>query len=138
MLNALRRGAKTLPAKLLIALLIMGFAVWGVQGFVNQVDPTKVATVGDTPVSASAFARRYERTMARLARQRGSGLTPQQAMQQGIPQQVLQRMVTEALQVDAARSLGLGIGDDRVSERIRSIEAFAGSDGTFDRARFDR
>jgi len=137
MLNALRRGSKGFLAKILIALLVASFAVWGISDFVNQVDTTEVARAGDTPVSTNEFARLYQRELARIAQARGTGLTPDEAMQQGVPQQVLQRLVTEALQVDAARSLGLDIGDESLAERIRSAPVFAGADGSFDRTRFD-
>lgn len=137
MLNAMRRASKGFLAKLLIALLVLSFAVWGISDFVNQVDPTEVARAGDTPVSTNEFARLYQRELARIAQARGTGLTPDQAMAQGVPQQILQTLVTDALQVDAARKLGIDIGDERLAERIRNVPAFAGSDGEFDRALFD-
>lgn len=137
MLNALRRSAKGFLAKILIALLVLSFAVWGVSDFVNQVDPSEVARAGDTPVSAAEFSRLYQRQANRIAQQTGRGLTPQQAQSIGLPQQVLQTLVTDALQVDAARKLGLDIGDEALAERIRAQPVFAGSDGSFDRALFD-
>ncbi|WMS41316.1 SurA N-terminal domain-containing protein [Acuticoccus sp. MNP-M23] len=138
MLNALRRGAKTIFAKILIGLLVLSFAVWGIADFVNQIDPTEVARAGETPVSAAEYSRRYQRAMNAMAQQTGQGLTPQQAQAFGLPNQVLSQLVTEALQVDAARALGVDIGDEMLAERIREDEAFAGSNGEFSRARFDQ
>ncbi len=138
MLNALRRGAKTIFAKILIGLLVLSFAVWGIADFVNQIDPTEVARAGDTPVAAAEYARRYERAMNAMAQQTGQGLTPQQAQAFGLPNQVLSQLVTEALQVDAARELGVDIGDEALAERIRTDEVFADQSGQFSRARFDQ
>jgi len=138
MLNALRRGAKTIFAKILIGLLVMSFAVWGIADFVNQIDPTEVARAGETPVSAAEYARRYQRAMNAMAQQTGQGLTPQQAQAFGLPSQVLSQLVTEALQVDAARELGVDIGDEMLAERIREDSVFADPNGEFSRARFDQ
>lgn len=137
MLNAMRRGSKTIFAKILIGILVMGFALWGVSGFVNQIDPTEVARVGNTQVSAAEFVRRYERARANTSQQIGRNLTADEAAALGVPNQVLQAMVTDALQVDAAHALGIDLGDDTLAERIREDEAFQGPGGDFDRVRFD-
>ena len=49
MLNALRRGSKGYLATILIGLLIISLAIFGISGFVNQIAPTEVARAGDTP-----------------------------------------------------------------------------------------
>ena len=137
MLNALRRGAKGVFAKILIAVLVLSFAVWGVADFVNQVDPNEVARVGDTPVTAAEFDRAWRLQSARFAQQLGRSLTPDEARAIGLPQGVLQGLVTEALQVDAARDLGIDVSDEALAERIRTSERFAPG-GQFDRTAFDR
>lgn len=136
MLNALRRGAKTSAAKILIIVLAASFAVFGATTFVNQIDPTQVAKVGSTEVSAEQFARLYRDYISRMSQQMGP-ITPQQAQALGLPQQVLATMLTEAIQVDAARALGVDVGDEALAERIRADQVFAGGDGGFSRARFD-
>ncbi|WP_108661653.1 peptidylprolyl isomerase [Acuticoccus kandeliae] len=138
MLEALRRGAKGIFAKILIALLILSFAVWGISDFVNQINPSEVARAGDTSVSAQEFARVYQMQSNRLSQQLGTSLTPQQAQAFGLPQQVLQSLVTDALQVDAAHALGVDLTDEALAERIRDNPAFAGANGAFDRNRFNR
>lgn len=138
MLNAMRRGAKTIYAKALIFVLVAAFALWGISGFVNQIDPTEVARAGDTPVSAAEFARVYQRAMAQTSQQFGRQLTPQEAQAIGLPSQVLSQLVTEAYQVDAAHALGVDLGDEELARRIREDPTFAGSTGGFDRYRFDQ
>ncbi|MEM0906597.1 MAG: SurA N-terminal domain-containing protein [Pseudomonadota bacterium] len=137
MLNALRRGAKGFLAKILIGLLVLSFAVWGISDFVNQIDPTEVARAGDTPVSAAEYARIYRRTVNNTAQRTGRALTPQDAQMLGLPGQVLGELLSDALQLDAARELGVDIGDDALAERIREDPVFVGSDGNFDRLQFD-
>lgn len=137
MLNSLRRGAKSIFAKLLIALLVFAFAIWGVADFVNQVDPTEVARVGDTPVPANEFARIYDRFVGQMSQQIGQGLSPEEAVGLGLHDQVLNSLLVDALQVDAAHRLGLDLGDEALAERIRNDPTFAGPNGAFSRQRFD-
>ncbi|XWN30580.1 MAG: SurA N-terminal domain-containing protein [Devosia sp.] len=138
MLNALRRGAKGFLAKILIGLLVLSFAVWGISDFVNQIDPTEVARAGETPVGAQEFQRLYTRTLSQTSQQLGRPITPQQAHAIGLPSQVLGQLVTDALQVDAGRALGLDIGDDQLALRIKQSPVFAAPNGEFDRFQFDR
>ena len=46
MLDALRKGAGTIVAKLFIALLVLSFAVWGVADMFKGFGQNVVATVG--------------------------------------------------------------------------------------------
>jgi SurA N-terminal domain len=57
MLDALRRGATTWVAKILLGLLIASFAVWGVADVFRLGGGTTIAEVGDTEIEATAFQR---------------------------------------------------------------------------------
>ena len=137
MLNALRRAAKGTLAKLLIGILVLSFAVWGVSGFVNTVNQTEVARVGDTPVTAREFERAWRVQSVRISQQLGRSLTPEEIQTFGLANSVLQSLVTGALQVDAAHEMGIDVSDETLAERIRTDPRFA-SGGRFDRAAFDR
>lgn len=137
MLNALRSAARTMAAKVLIALLIFSFAVWGVSGFLTGPGGAEVATVGSASVDALEFQRAYQNAVQRQSQELGRALTPAQAQALNIPGLVLGEMVQRALLEDAAVSLGLDVGDERVAAAIRSEPVFAGPDGTFDRATFE-
>lgn len=137
MLNTIRRGSKSFLAKILIGLLVIGFALFGVSEFVNQINPTEVARAGNTPVPANEFARIYERARTRTSQQIGRSLTPDEAAAFGLPDQVLAALLTDAFQVDAAHALGLDLGDDALAARVRSDPMFMDSRGTFNRQQFD-
>ncbi len=137
MLNALRRGAKGPFAKILIAVLVLSFAVWGVSGVVNTTNVSEVARVGDTPVSAREFERALRLQSIRISQQLGRSLTPEEMQSFGIANSVLQSLVTEALQLDAARDMGIDVSDEALAERLRTDPRFS-TGGRFDRGAFDR
>lgn len=125
MLDQLRQGAQGWVSKLLMLLLVISFAIWGIGGFEGYRTGT-VARVGDTDVSAQEFARLYDRAQR----------SAQQAGRPTDPNQVLSAVLMDAALDDAATDYGLGISGDRVADEIAKNPAFQREDGTFDRERF--
>ncbi len=126
MLNQLRQGTKGLTSKVLIGLLVLSFAVWGIGGFEGYGAGT-VATVGNEDVTVQEFANLYDQAQ-RVAAQSG---------QQVQPDQILARLLLTAALDDEARRNGLGISDQRVAAEIAQTPAFHNASGSFDRRLFE-
>ncbi|MBN8996975.1 MAG: SurA N-terminal domain-containing protein [Rhizobiales bacterium] len=136
MLDALRKGAGGWLAQLMIAALVIAFAVWGVSDVFTGFRGDTVATIGRTSITIPEFQRQYETTKRQFSQQIGQPITDEQARMFGIPQQVLSQLVSSATLDDAARSLGLGISNKTLADQIRDDPAFKGPNGTFDRLQF--
>jgi peptidyl-prolyl cis-trans isomerase D len=126
MLNQLRQGAKGWVSKVLMGLLVLSFAVWGIGGFQGYGAGT-LATVGDQEVTVQEFARLYDQAQ-RVASQSG---------QSANTDQVLSQLLLGAAVDDEASRYGLGVSDDRVAEEIADTEVFQNANGVFDRQRFE-
>lgn len=138
MLDTLRKAAGTWVAKLLLLLLVVSFAIWGISGqLMSGFGSGKVVTVGGTSVSAKDYRLAYDRQLLIWSRQLGRQLTREQAAAFGITEQALAQVADEAALDEQARRLGLGISRDRLASLAREDEAFAGPDGKFDRRQFD-
>jgi len=138
MLDALRNAAGTWVAKLLLILLVVSFAVWGISGqLAGGFGGSKVVTVGGTTVSIKDYRLAYDRQLSVLSQQLGQRLTREQAAAFGIDQQVLAQLVAGAVLDEQARKLGLGLSKDRLAALTREDPAFQGSDGKFNRQQFD-
>lgn len=136
MLDSMRQAASGWTAKLLLGLLVVSFAVWGISGSIFNYGAGTVATVGDTEVTVPEFQREMQEQVSQIGRQLGTGLTTEQARQFGIPQRVLGVLIGEAALEERAREMNLGVSQDALVQQLRSIEAFQTSDGKFDRDRF--
>lgn len=136
MLDALRKGAGGWVAQLMIAALVIAFAVWGVSDVFTGFRGDTVATVGRTSITIPDFQRQYETAKRQFSQQIGQPITDDQARMFGIPQQVLNQLVSNATLDDAARSLGLGISNKTLADQIRDDPAFKGPNGTFDTLQF--
>ena len=126
MLDQLRQGARGVTSKVLVGLLVLSFAVWGIGGFEGYGAST-VATVGDTDVTVEDFVRLYDQEQ-RIAAQSGRSADPQLLLEQAIRAAALD---------DEAQRYGLGISDDVVANEIASQEIFHDANGTFDRDIFE-
>ncbi len=133
MLNSLRKYATGWLAQLLMGLLVLSFAVWGVNDVFNGFHTNEVAMVGATPITVPDFQREYQLAVTDLSRRVGQALTPDQAQQVGVPKQVLSQLVSRATLDNVASKLNLGISNQQLTKVIAGNPQFFGSKGTFDR-----
>lgn len=138
MLNSLRNAAGTWLAKLLLVLLIASFAVWGISGqIVGGLAGNSVVTAGDTSVSVIEYRLAYDRQLSIFSRRFGQPVTREQARALGIDQQVLAQLVAGAVLDEQARTMGLGLSDQRLATLTAEDPAFRGGNGQFDRNQFE-
>src|SRR4051794_9722198 len=98
MLDQLRQGAQGWISKLLMGLLVLSFAIWGIGGFQGY-HADQLAKVGSTSVSMREFGRYYEQA------QRNS----QRSGRQINPEQILSAVMMNAAIDDTANEYGLGV-----------------------------
>ena len=138
MLSALRTAAGTWVAKLLLVLLVLSFAVWGISGQIaTGFGGNSVVSAGDTTVSPIEYRLAYDRQVAVMSQQFGTRLTRDQARALGIEDQVLGQLVAGAVLDEQANQLGLGMSQDKLAQLTMSDPAFQGPDGQFSRQQFD-
>ncbi|HEX2479204.1 MAG TPA: SurA N-terminal domain-containing protein [Geminicoccaceae bacterium] len=138
MLNALRRNASSWVVKVLLLLLVVSFAIWGIGDifYGGGQNPT-VATVGDAEIPANELAEAFNRAVANLQRQLGPEFDRERAIQLGVMQQTLQDLIRQRLISLEAQELGLVVPDDALRTLVTEDPMFQ-SAGQFDRGRFDQ
>jgi len=139
MLSALRNAAGTWVAKLLLILLVVSFAVWGISGsLINGFGDNSVVTAGNTSVSPIEYRLAYDRQIAVMSQQFGTRLTREQAKALGVEDQVLSQLIAGAVLDEQANELGLGLSKDKLAQLTMSDPAFHGPDGRFSRQQFEQ
>lgn len=108
----------------LIGMLVLAFAVWGVNDMFTPGARNAVATVGDVEIGTQEFDALFSRELERVNQERPEALTNQQAYDQGLQNQILQSMITNtAVKIDADE-LGVGVNKSLARREIESIPAF--------------
>lgn len=131
MLDAMRRGALNWMAKILLGILVVAFAVWGIGDTVRTVGRGNLATIGKTKITEEEFRQAYQEELSAIARRLGRRLTPEQAKLFGVDQRTLSRLVGSAAIDQHARELGLSVSEAGIADIVRSDPAFQGPDGRF-------
>jgi peptidyl-prolyl cis-trans isomerase D len=122
MLANIRAFAQSPYALVLIVLLILSFAVWGVSGIFTG-SGTAVAVVGQEQVSVRELADNYEREIQNYQQQE-PGFTREEARARGVGDQVLQRLIVQSALVAKANDIGIAISDDSLLDFFAEFDAF--------------
>ena len=132
MLDAMRRGAVNWMAKVLLGLLIVAFALWGVADVFRNYGRGTLARLGNTEISVDEYRQAYQEEMASISRRLGGRrLTAEQAKMLGVEQRTLSRLIGTAA-IDAhARELHLALSDQAIADIIRIDPAFQDATGKF-------
>lgn len=132
MLDAMRRGAVNWLAKVLLGLLIIAFAMWGVADVFRGYGRGTLARLGNTEISVDEYRQAYQEEMASITRRLGGRrLTAEQAKMLGVEQRTLSRLIGMAAIDSHARELRLALSSDGIAGIIRSDPAFQDGTGKF-------
>lgn len=122
---------------ILFAGLIVSFAIWGIGDiFRGGTQAQAVAEVGDTVIDQRAFSSELSDEINTMSRRLGVQLTMEQARAFGIPQQVLERMITRAMLDEMGNRLGMLVTEEQMRTRLLESPEFQNAQGNFDRNRF--
>jgi peptidyl-prolyl cis-trans isomerase D len=137
MLDSIRQGVSSWVIKILLGLLILSFAVWGIGDiFIGSGANPAVATVGGKEISTDQFIRTYQRDLNDLARRLGRQITPDEGRQFGLVGETVRRVVIQTMLDETADDYGVTIGDELLRESVFRNEAFQDATGRFDQNRF--
>ncbi len=136
MLNQMRSGAGNIAAKILLALLILSFALWGVGDMIaHPSSNANLATVDGTAISAQSYAATLARENERIKQSMGTNYSPELLAGMNIPGMVLERQINRALLRQETQDLGLFPSDLDITARIAKTPAFQ-QNGRFSKPAF--
>ena len=137
MLEQLKGWATTWVASILIGLLILSFAIWGVADVFRGYGQGSLAEVGSQPISADEFQKAFQNEVELISQRSGQRITYDQARALGLDRTVLSRMINSTAVESHAQDLGLRLSDATLAEQFKKDPAFQGSDGKFSKEQFD-
>ncbi len=130
-LDSLRKGATRLLGLILMGLLVISFAVWGIADIFRGYGGQTLVKVGDTEIDQQEYLRAQRDVLRSMGQTAGRTLSLQEAREQGLDKRVLERLIGGAALDTHAKHLGLNISDEALLEAIRDDPAFKDSTGNF-------
>ena len=136
----MRKASSNWLGKIVMAVvmgvLIISFAVWGIADIFKGFGQSTLAKIGRTEISTEQFRQIYSEKLQQLGRSFGRPLSMEQARAFGLDRQVLQQTIAEAALDEEARRMGLAQSDAEIMRMIVNDPNFKGLGGAFEPARF--
>jgi peptidyl-prolyl cis-trans isomerase D len=123
---------------ILMGLLVISFAIWGIADIFRGYGRQTLITVGDTEITPQEYLRAQQEVLRSMSSQAGRSLSLQEARALGLDQQVLERLIGGAAVDNHAQALHLGITDAAILDQIMNDPAFKDSLGNFNPAAFQQ
>ena len=131
MLQAINDRIKGWLGIVIVVLIGLPFALWGIQSYLDDTGPVYAAKVNGTEISANEFKRTVSLRRQSMLRQYGGKLPIEEKV---LAEQTLTQLINQRLLEVVTFDSGYRISDVVLSERIRQIFTV---DGVFDRVRFE-
>jgi peptidyl-prolyl cis-trans isomerase D len=124
MLAAFRAFAKSWVAALLIGILIVAFAIWGIRDVFRGRISDAVILAGSRTVTSADFKREFDRQKNALEQQYGQPIPTDVAVANGLDRQILEGLATREAFAELLRKIGVQPADKLVVAEIQKITAF--------------
>lgn len=137
MLQSIRNHIRSWAAWLIIGLIILSFALWGIQDYADGGADATVAKVNGKDIKFDDFQRAYQNERERLRQALGSDFDTLFQDETKLKQQLLERVIREHLAQQAARDMGLRVSDAELAGYIQGLPEFQ-DNGRFSRVRYEQ
>lgn len=125
MLQNIRDHAQGTIAKVIVFLIAITFALWGVESIVGGMrGEPEVAKVDGESITESQFTRALEQRRRQVLSQMGEAADPSLIDENLLRQSVLESLINEQILVNAVNERDLVVPDILVDQYIRSMQAF--------------
>ena len=135
MLGAIRRKSKGWVAYLIIGLIVIPFALFGIQDYVSRSANTSIASVDGEDIDLNLYYQELNSQQRNLQQQLGAQYS--QEIDNVLKQTLLDTMINEKLIENFANSLDMVTLDQEVRSVIQSNQAFQ-VDGVFSEDRYNQ
>ncbi|SDW01222.1 SurA N-terminal domain-containing protein [Thiocapsa roseopersicina] len=137
MLQAIRERAQGWLAWVIVALISIPFALWGIQSYLGVGGEPVVAKVNGVEITDRDLSRRAQQARIELRERLGAAYDPALFEEGRLRAEVLDDMIRQTLLLDVSNRIGMRVSDEEVRMQILSETAFQ-RDGRFDRESYEQ
>ena len=127
MLTKIREKAQGIFAWVILLLICVPFALWGIQNYLSVGKEASVAKVGDKEFFQRDVNRAYQQYSQQMARFN----LPEQTLKS----QALEKLIRDEVLLQYVQDAGLVVTDDTVRQFIKSLQYFQ-NEGQFDKKQY--
>ena len=122
--------------QVVLALIILPFALWGVSSYRQAGGSGALATVDGEKITQQEFDNAMRRQMDQMRGMLHGSFDPAMFDKPEVRYAILDNLVNQKLLAARARTAGLTLSDEQLAQLIQGVEAFQ-SNGKFDRQQYE-
>ena len=137
MLDIIRNLVSSIFGKILLALMVLSFALWGVGDILTSGNTQHAAKVGNYKITLNEFYNNFQKSISDFNQQVDQKITLAEAHERQIDLLVLNELVYEKMILAYADKNNIYISDDVLRKTIKSLEQFQNENGSFNRLKYE-
>jgi len=138
MLMAIRDRVMGFVGWLLLGLLFIAFAFFGLNSYFTSNAKSFAAEVNGVEITIPEYQRAYQQLRNRMQRMMGEAYNPAMIDEDALKKSALQQLIREQLILQEAGDDGYAVSKQLVAAQINAVSAFNGDDGTFSIEKYRR
>lgn len=135
MLSVMRRNAGSWIIKIVLAVIVIVFAFWGVGSY-GEMRRNRVATVGDHTITLLEFDASLRSLVQQAQNAYGEAFNETVLRSLKLEQQALNQLIERQVLLQNARSLKIIVSDEELRDSIYNTSVFQNESGEFDSNRY--
>lgn len=136
MLHFIRERAQSWFAWVIVMMIIIPFALWGVNQYAGGGGEIVVASVNGVDISQRQLQIAHLKQRQRLQDALGDNFRPELFPEERMKQQLLQELIEKELLVTTAGKAGFRVGNEQLADTIRNIPSLQ-DNGSFSNAAYE-
>ena len=124
-------------AWIIVLLLVLGLAGFGLQDVLSRWGTSKLATVGEVEISTEEFGQSFIREINFISQNIGKNLTIEEAKSFGLHLQVVERLINRSLLDQLLIDLKISVSDGLLLKNLKTNPNFKNAEGNFDRKKYN-
>ncbi len=124
-------------AWIIVLLLVLGLAGFGLQDVLSRWGTSKLATVGEVEISTEEFGQSFIREVNYISQNIGKNLTIEEAKSFGLHLQVVESLINRSLLDQLLIDLKISVGDVLLLKNLKTNPNFKNAEGNFDRKKYN-
>jgi len=137
MLLAIRERIMGVVGWIILGILFVAFAFFGLNSYLQSSAANYAAAVNDQEISLARHQRAYQQLRTRMTDMLGENFDPAQLNEDILKANALQQLINEELLLQAADAEGFAASNQLVAASINAIDAFK-QDGVFSKTQYER
>jgi hypothetical protein len=136
MLDIIRNLVSSIFGKILLAIMVLSFALWGVGDILSSGNSQLAAKVGSEKISLDEFYIKFQQTVRDYNQNTNSNLSLKEAYELRLHNLLLQDLIYSRMVNDYAKKRGIYLNEESLKSVISNLDEFKESNETFSNIKY--